>query len=187
MVITILGVLTSLGIASLANAVANNKVKSAGQEISAFMANMSNECKRLSEPVCVKKTAPNTLTAYKGYCSSETPSNDNKIGSLTLEAPCEIAINVPSGLPGSNWAEGSEDGAQLTPKVGLTALPAKGYFAVVYGGDHYSAAVKNVDNIAMDVRLAYGNQGGWSSTKYPTHKYGGSTGGNTPTGSGVVK
>ena len=52
-VVTIMGILSGIGVASLQNAVANSRIKDAGINVTAYMQRAANEATRLNEKLCV--------------------------------------------------------------------------------------------------------------------------------------
>ena len=52
-VVAIIGVLSSMGVASLRGAVANSRIKDAGINVTAFVQSAANEATRLNEKLCV--------------------------------------------------------------------------------------------------------------------------------------
>ena len=137
-VVAIMGILSGIGVAGLRSAMANARIKDAAYNVTAFMERTANEARRLDSPLCVKRNANhNKLLVYGASCSATDLGN--AIDSLVLETPVvliEDAVNEADFTNLTNWSKitGSNKGAQFSPRVGLTAAPDSGYFAVQYGG-----------------------------------------------------
>jgi prepilin-type N-terminal cleavage/methylation domain-containing protein len=150
-VITIMGILSGLGVAGLQGAVANARVKDAAFNVTAFMERTANEARRLNSTLCVVREDAQNLGTYIGKCSDVTGAGLNgssRIDGLVLESPNRILQSgevTPSASLGLvNFAT---DGAEFTPRRGLSAAPVQGFFAVQYGGQgRYGAAAKVKDN-----------------------------------------
>ena len=137
-VVAIMGILSGIGVAGLRSAVANARIKDAAYNVTAFMERTANEARRLDSPLCVKRnTNHNKLLVYGASCSASDLGT--AIDSLVLETPVvliEDAVNGADFTNLTNWSKitGANKGAQFSPRVGLTAAPDAGYFAVQYGG-----------------------------------------------------
>ena len=141
-VVVIMGVLSGIGVAGLRGAVANARIKDATYSLTAFMERTANEARRLNASVCVKRVTDQKLVAYKSACTESDVGP--KVDSLVIEAPAKFIGSSMTGAAFTglgNWY--STGGANFEPRVGLSAAPRKGYFAVQYGGQGlYGAALK---------------------------------------------
>lgn len=150
-VITIMGILAGIGVAGLQSAVANARIKDAAFNVTAFMERTANEARRLNSSLCVVREDAQNLGTYKGKCSEVTNvglNNAVRIDGLMLESPNRILQSsevTPSATLGLvNFAT---DGAEFTPRRGLSAAPVQGFFAMQYGGQgRYGAAAKVKEN-----------------------------------------
>ena len=143
-VVSIMGILSALGVSKMQRAVANAKVKDAAYNISSFLEHASNEARRMSTALCVKTESGNSqkLLLYKAACNSITIQTP-RIDSLLLDVPnkiignddCTNKIDLPNFEP---------NGAQFAPRQGLSSAPVDGgFFAVQYGSREIrSAAIK---------------------------------------------
>ena len=150
-VITIMGILSGLGVAGLQSAVANARIKDAAFNITAFMERTANEARRLNTALCVVREDAQNLGMYKGRCSEVADvglNNAVRIDGLMLDSPNRILqsgeVNPSATLGNVNFAT---DGADFIPRRGLSAAPVQGFFAVQYGGQgRYGAAAKVRDH-----------------------------------------
>ena len=84
-VVTIMGILSGIGIASLRGAIMNSRIKDAGINATAFMERAANEATRLNTKLCVTVSGK-TLKLYKGACNVKH-ANADLIDEFTLESP----------------------------------------------------------------------------------------------------
>ncbi len=147
-VVAILGILSSLGVVGLQSAVANTRIKDAAYNVTAFMERTANEARRVNEKLCVKKISDQELVTYKSACDASPLGA--VVDRFRLDAPLKFIGNEVTGAGFKdeddnnldNWSTTS--GAEFEPKIGLSAAPTEGYFAVQYGGRGlYAAALKS--------------------------------------------
>lgn len=147
-VISIMGILSGIGVAGLRSAVANARIKDAAFNIASFMERTANDARRLSTTLCVLRMDAQKLVTYVGECATvKGAANKNdltKTDSLILDTPNKILqdgeVTAVEALGDVNLVT---DGAEFKPRQGLSAAPAKGFIAVQYGGDgRYGAAAK---------------------------------------------
>ena len=159
-VVVIIGILSALGYAGLQDAVANNRIKDAAYNISAFMERVSNETRRLNDTLCVLKTSDQKLIVYQSSCTADR-ENAKKLDSLVLDAPVKILQNADaSDLDGENFAV---QGAEFVPRIGLSAAPLSGgFFEVQYGSKNlFGASEKKVSNNMFLTKIKYSQSASW--------------------------
>ncbi|MBR3851477.1 MAG: prepilin-type N-terminal cleavage/methylation domain-containing protein [Fibrobacter sp.] len=165
-VVAIMGILSGLGVAGLRSAVANARIKDAAYNVTAFMERTANEARRMNTTLCVVKEDAQTLATYKGPCSEANGTGKSgltKVDELILESPNKILddgeVTASATLGGVNLVT---NGAEFTPRQGLSAAPFRGFIAVQYGGDgRYGAAAKVSTKNAFVPMLKY-DDGSWS-------------------------
>ena len=165
-VVAIMGILSGLGVAGLRSAVANARIKDAAYNVTAFMERTANEARRLNTTLCVVRDNAQKLVTYIGTCAVANGGNKNsltKTDSLILESPNRILQNnevtAAAILGGVNLVS---NGAEVTPRQGLSAAPFQGFIAVQYGGDgRYGAAAKVSTKNAFVPMMKF-DDGNWS-------------------------
>ena len=164
-VVAIIGILSAAGFASLQNAVANNRIKDAAINISAYMERTANEARRVNDTLCVRRDSDQKLVTFKGTCATvkSNSSGVTRLDSLLIDPPVQIltknetsATNI---LGGVNF---EENGAEFIPRIGLSAAPYEGFFEVQYGGkDLYGAAAKVKTKNSFTPMVKYSGDGSW--------------------------
>jgi prepilin-type N-terminal cleavage/methylation domain-containing protein len=165
-VVTIMGILSGIGVASLRSAVANSRIKDAGINVTAFMQRAANEATRLNEKLCVKVNNQ-SMKLYKGACSTEASKLGDPIDEMTLESSNKFITgsesNVKCSVLGSEEKKNPEESMTLTPKIGVSPIPS-GCFLMRYGNtDRFAASIKSPTKFAMYYELTYngGADGSW--------------------------
>lgn len=129
-VVSILGILSAMGVVGLQQAVANARVKDAATNTAAFVERVSNAVSATSKTLCLVKNGDISVKAVldngKGDCSGTIA--DSVYDELTLEHPNKF---VAASVCGENtdWL----DGAIFKQKFGLSAMPLEGGICVRYG------------------------------------------------------
>ena len=164
-VVAIMGILSGLGVAGLRSAVANARIKDAAYNVTAFMERAANDARRLNTPLCVKRDGENKLVIYKSVCTAT--QNAEKIDELKLDSPTKLINSTVTSAKFkdaenkdmTNWYD---NGADFTPRVGLSAAPSAGYYAVQYGGQGlYGAALKSKTKNSFEPMMKF-DEGSWS-------------------------
>ena len=156
-VVIIMGILSTMGIASLRGAVLNSRIKDAGLNVTAFLSSMASESSRLSSNVCVKvESDKETLTAYKGSC------DDKNLGDVVNKMKLESGNKFVSGGGCPDGATAfSNNQLTLVPKIGVSPIPA-GCFVVRNGNTDKRAAILKVkQKFAPYYKLSYDNGSSW--------------------------
>ena len=162
-VISIMGILSALGVSKMQRAVANAKVKDAAYNISAFLERASNEARRMSTTLCVKTESGNSnmLVMYKAPCNFITVQTV-RLDTLLLDSPNKIISNdgCTNKIELTNF---EPNGAQFSPRQGLSSAPVDGgFFAVQYGSREIrSAAIKYKKQNKFEPSISY-NDCEWS-------------------------
>ena len=154
-VVAIMGILSGMGVASLRGAVANNRIKNAGINVTAFMQRAANEATRLNEKLCVVASGQ-TIKTYKGECSTTLV---DQIDEMTLESSNKFLTGSNAGVNcpelGDSNDKDPKDRITLTPKIGVSPIPT-GCLLIRYGDtDRYAASIKLPTKFAMYYKLSY--------------------------------
>lgn len=150
-VVTIMGVLSSMGVAGLRGAVINSRMKDNALNVTAFLERVANEANRMSKRICVKKDNDQRISAYvANQCDGVGSDGSDVFDTYELEAPAKfecgdgIDMSEISGFSGGDWAQ---NGALFVPRIGLSAAPAEGYVCMQYGSHGtYAVAIKKKNN-----------------------------------------
>ena len=153
-VVSIIGILASMGVAGLQDAVANARVKDAAVNTAAFIERVANLSKQRSDVICLEidQTDPQTLLALKSKgsdCSSDNKYDTEILDHLTIDAPTQfVSIAAPCNYVGD--VDMTENvNATFKPRLGLSAAP-NGAVCIQYGSDlrfglvHKSSTVNTV-------------------------------------------
>jgi prepilin-type N-terminal cleavage/methylation domain-containing protein len=146
-VVTIMGVLSSMGVAGLRGAVINARIKDCAQNTAAFLERVANDANRLSKRICVKKDHDQRITAYvTADCGNLQDAEE--LATFAIEAPAKFACgeSLKSDIETDFDAPDMQSGALFVPRIGLSAAPIKGFICIQYGdGSPYGLAVKTAD------------------------------------------
>ena len=154
-VVTIMGILSGIGVASLQNAVANSRIKDAGINVTAYMQRAANEATRLNEKLCVVANNK-TIKTYKGECGGTL---GDQVDEMTLESTNTFG-SASEACGGTHYADNK---VTLTPRIGVSPIPS-GCFLVKYGSsDRRAAIVKEATKFAMYYKLSYDGGSSWDS------------------------
>lgn len=151
-VVSIMGILSTMGVASLHAAIVNNRVRDAALNVTAYLERVASEANRLSSKVCVKANG-NTISAYKGASCSGTA-----ISHHTLEKALSFE-NATHKDCSSSWF----NGVTFEPKFGLSAAPVQGCIVVKYsGGEKKARALKKKEKNNIIPQVSYDRGNSWT-------------------------
>lgn len=159
-VVTVMGILSGIGVASLRGAIANSRIKDAGINVTAFMERAANTATRMNITLCVKVESDNrTLKAYKGEC---TGSEDEVVEQMSMDPPNKFLPSSEGTCP-EGVSRYSQNRVELVPKIGVSSIP-EGCFMVQYGGtDRRMASVKVQTRFSMSYMLSYNAGSNWET------------------------
>lgn len=159
-VVTVMGILSGIGVASLRGAIANSRIKDAGINVTAFMERAANAATRLNTTLCVKVESDNkTLKAYKGEC---TGSVDEVVDQMSLDTPNKFLPSSQGTCP-EGVSRYAQNKVELVPKIGVSPIP-EGCFMAQYGGtDRRMASVKVPKKFSMSYKLSYNSGSSWET------------------------
>ena len=139
-VVSIMGILSSMGVVSLRAAVANSRVKDAAINTSAFLERVANLSKERSDLIClaIDPTSAQTLLAVKSVgsdCSTANKMGGGILDKLVIDAPTKFVQNSSAtcNFVGDIDMTKSSD-AVIKPRIGLSAVP-HGIVCVQYDND----------------------------------------------------
>ena len=146
-VVTIMGVLSSMGVAGLHGAVVNSRMKDVSLNTAAFLERMANEANRMSKRLCVKM-ANDTEQELQVFFSNDCNNLESAeiFETFTIESPARLGCNDVdlAVFSGTDWAQ---HGALFIPRLGLSAAPSEGYVCMQYGSHGtYAVAIKKKNN-----------------------------------------
>ena len=160
-VVIIMGVLSTMGVAGLQRAVANARIKDAAINTAAFVESVANLSTQRSEKLCLgvadclsdgnpkKCRTLIVVAAAPDPTSSHINCNSTKPGIIdrfSLDAP-SVFISGGSGCPTDmlSWlSTGSSvnPNAMFEPRLGLSAMPPEGMVCIKYGDSDVYGAVR---------------------------------------------
>lgn len=155
-VVSIMGILSAMGVASLRNAVINNRVKDAAINVTAYLERVASETNRLSEKVCVKASG-SRIQATKGACGSTAGALISK-----YEFEGNENLSFVNSKGGADCAKSWANGETFVPKFGLSAAPVEGCIVVKYGdGDRQARALKKKEKNNIIPQISYDGGTHW--------------------------
>lgn len=164
-VVTIIGVLSSMGVVSLQGAVANSRVKDAATNTAAFLERVANLSKQQSVTVCllIDNTDPRRLLAQKSKgddCSSANKYDTQTIDQLVIDSPSKFVKNTSSSCNFVGDVDITQNSdAVIKPRLGLSAVP-HGVVCIQDGVDHFGLARKTKDANTVKAFWKVGNADG---------------------------
>lgn len=160
-VVSIMGILVSVGVVGFKSMVTNSRVKGAAQDTAAFMNRVATLSNKVSDTVTVimdnsKQKLIATHVSWSGK-SSVTDRLDSFMleGQLKFDCPKAVTDNALKG-----WTMPA-NGVKFYPKFGLSAAPKKGVLCIVLN-DVYGIAIKNEDDNKIRAKWRSGTSGAWS-------------------------
>jgi prepilin-type N-terminal cleavage/methylation domain-containing protein len=171
-VVSIMGILSAMGVAGLQRAVANARIKDAAVNTAAFIERVANLANQRNEVLCLR-VAPGS-NSQKLYvvrdAGDETCANPSSgiIDSLVIDAPCKYISLASCGAVDVDWFSTSYSSDKaFKPRLGLSAAPPQGGICIQYGDDGvYGAVLKEKLVNRVKPMWKVGNDptsGGWSS------------------------
>ena len=159
-VVAIMGILAGIGVASLRGAIANSRIKDAGINVTAFMERAANEAVRLNQKLCLEAD-DQSMKLYKNECAETKGALIDEMKLESLNQFVTTGKNCPDvGVAGETNTPAST--MTLTPKIGVSAIPA-GCFMVRYGSsDRYAASIKISTKFGAYYKLSYDSGTSWS-------------------------
>ena len=154
-VVAIMGVLATMGVAGLRGAVANSRMKDCAINTAAFLERIANDANRMSKRLCVKMSNSNeqelqVFEPVEGSCEVDNP--DVLYDVFNVEYPArfscdDVDLDIFSG---KDWAQ---NGAMFVPRIGLSATPSEGYICMQYGSQYVYGLIEKTKNNNMIVPM----------------------------------
>jgi prepilin-type N-terminal cleavage/methylation domain-containing protein len=140
-VVTIMGILSSMGVAGLQRAVANARVKDAALNTAAFVERVANLSSQRNEVLCLKVAPGNhqNLLVIRDTINFDCSNPKGPIDSLIIDAPSQFVGMNKCGPVVQDWFTSA---GMFKPKLGLSAAPPEGGVCVQYGDDNIYGAVR---------------------------------------------
>ena len=170
-VVIIMGVLSTMGVAGLQRAIANARIKDAAVNTAAFIERVANESSRLSAVLCLKIDPgnPQTIIVVKDVTTKNCAApNGGVIDEFSIEAPAKYVSKTTQGCPTSmvDWFGGNNH--VFKPRIGLSAAPPEGGVCIQYGSQDIYGAVrkdKKVNRVIpmWKVGSDFTQNGNWSN------------------------
>lgn len=142
-VVTIMGILSAAGVASLRQAIMNNRIKDAALNTTAFLERVATEANKRSATLCLEKITDQEIKVYQR--SSCTEKKDQQlVDRFVIESPVKFASGNGCNLTGDNWLDANKAASSaFKPRFGLSAAPSEGFICLQYGTSGlYGAAQK---------------------------------------------
>ena len=147
-VVAIMGILTTMGVAGLRGAVLNARMKDCAVNVTAFLERIANESNRMSKRLCVKVAhdTEQELQVFEpvdGSCNVSEPPALFDI--FTLESPARFGCDK-SMVSLDDFGTDRSSGVMFVPRIGLSAAPLEGFLCMQYGNDYVFARAQKERN-----------------------------------------
>ena len=135
-VISIMGILSGMGVVGFRTMVSHTRTKDAALNVAAYLERTANKARQLNESLCIRKgDAANKLLTYKGGC--DAVSSDDPVDQLVLEEQVSVLEDAEApdcaGEHMVNIISSTDARATFVPRQGLSSAPYEGYVVVSYG------------------------------------------------------
>lgn len=171
-IVVIMGILSSMGVASLTGAVKNARIRDYALNTAAFLERVANDANRMSKSLCVKQYGNYALAVYEASSCDVTLPDDSDDWYDRFDIPplsngslppahfgCDIDGDIASDRDMPDWGT---DGAFFKPHIGLSAAPTKGFICIQYGSNEiYGLAGKSPTKNMIESQWKVGSGGIW--------------------------
>ncbi len=142
-VVSIMGILSAMGVAGLQRAVANARVKDAALNTAAFVERVANLSSQRNEVLCLRidPSNPHKILAIRDTVQKDCSAPKGSVDSMTIDAPSQFVTMAKCGPVTLNWF-GSNAQVVFKPRLGLSATPPEGGVCIQYGSDDIYGAVR---------------------------------------------
>ena len=170
-VVSIMGILSAMGVAGLQRAVANARVKDAAVNTAAFIERVANLSNQRNEVLCLRVDphSDQRLIVVRDNDTMCDNPNDGIIASYTIDVPCKFVGFSECGTVEVDWFSTKTNYSENTafkPRIGLAATPPHGGICIQYGTDEIYGAVvkeKNLNRVKPMWKVGKSaSGGGWS-------------------------
>ena len=144
-VVSILGILSAMGVAGLQQAVANARVKDAAVNTAAFVERVANLSSQRNEVLCLKIAPENgelkdrKLLVVRDTINFDCSDPKGSIDSMIIDAPNKY---VSIGVCGPVTGDWTKSYGIFKPRLGLAATPPNGGICIQYGNSQVFSAVR---------------------------------------------
>lgn len=142
-VVTIMGILSAVGVAGLQRAVANARVKDAAINTAAFVERVANLSRQRNEVLCLRidPSNPQKVLAIRDVVEKDCSDPKGSIDSMTIDSPSKFVSMGKCGPVTLDWF-GKTAKVAFKPRLGLSAAPPEGGVCVQYGDSDVYGAVR---------------------------------------------
>lgn len=172
-VVVIIGILSSMGVVSLQQAVANYRVKDAAVNTAAFIERVANLSTQRSEVLClvIDPSNPYKILAVRDTINHDCTDPKGSVDSMTIDAPTKY-VSRSAGCPAMHdWFNAGEIDKKyrtFKPRMGFSAVPPEGGVCIKYGDSDVYGAVRKTKELNRVVPMwKVGNDatqnGNWSN------------------------
>lgn len=144
-VVSIMGVLSAMGVAGLQRAVANARVKDAAINTAAFVERVANLANQRNEILClrIEPGNPQKILVIKDNGSKDCSSPSGIVDEMSIETPNQFKSMSSCGPVTLDWF-GRNAQVAFKPRLGLSAAPPEGGVCIQYADRDVYGAVRKV-------------------------------------------
>lgn len=144
-VVSIMGILSSMGVAGLQRAVAYARIKDSAMNTAAFMQRVADESTRLSTVLCLKIEPgnPQRLWVVRDTIDEDcSRPSSGVVDQMELEPPSQFVVSKSNGCPVMQDWFGANAKVAFKPRLGLSSAPPEGGICIRYGTKDVYGAVR---------------------------------------------
>ena len=147
-VISIMGILSGMGVVGFQTMVSHTRTKDAALNVAAYLERTANKARQLNATLCVRPDGVHKLVTYKAACDAGDGNFGDPIDQLVLENQVTILEDDVNDVGGGgiNLIASGEKKASFVPRPGLSSAPYEGYIVVKYGGERGAAVKEKTKN-----------------------------------------
>ena len=150
-VVSIMGILSAMGVAGLQRAVANARVKDAAINTAAFVERVANLANQRNEVLCLRVDphSDQTLLVVRDDGTKDcTSPHDGVIAEFSIDEPCKfVSLATCRGVETDWFSKAYSANTAFKPRLGLSAAPPHGGICIQYGSDAVYGAVVKEQNL----------------------------------------
>lgn len=158
-VVSIMGILASMGVVSMSNAVDNARIRDVAMNTSAFLERIANESAKMSKVLCVKVVSNGNfqaLTVLEDNCD-----DGEEFDHFILDPPAKFGCDIDNDVTLPNW---TQNNAIFEPRIGLSSAPREGFLCIQYGSrEIYGRIWKDPTKNMMSSQWKNGALSNWLS------------------------
>ena len=150
-VVSIMGILSAMGVAGLQRAVANARIKDAAVNTAAFIERVANLANQRNEVLCLRVDphSDQTLLVVRDDGTKDcTSPHDGVIAEFSIDEPCKfVSLATCHGVETDWFSNAYNANNAFRPRIGLSAAPPHGGICIQYGSDAVYGAVVKEQNL----------------------------------------